>query len=346
MPRPIRLLVVGEFAYNSGSSNVVAEYARAGPAAGFEVRIAAGFGRSDARVKRALPQEADAAWATHALVIYEGRPFLDEAAIARLDRAVPHRRRVAVDCDGHCAPLVSVDGDDNAWPCGQPAWREAFAAAGAVTLQPSIGEASPGTIRWPYFGMPPLAPASNRRPRIAMQYVGNNWFRAAALLELFAAMRAVSPRAHLQVRGRGWDGSTLPGLEHGTYADPAALASLGVRVARPAPFGGVVAAMGRALLSPVLLRPVLSQLGLITPRMFETAAASTLPVYTAADARIGALYAGTDGALCLGTDLQEGLRRVLDDLPRCQAVAAELRARLAAEYSYAGNLERLRAILD
>ncbi len=338
----IRLLVIGEFVYSSGSSNVVREYVRAGPAAGFDVRIAASFGRSDRRVCAELPHEADASWATHALVVYEGRPFLDASALASLDRAIPHRRRIVVDCDGHCAPLVNVDGDDNGWPCGPDAWRSAFEEAGALIVQPAIGRPAPGTARWPYFGMPP--PAQRRSKRLTMQYVGNNWFRANALLDLFAAARQALPGARLRVRGRGWDGTSLPGLEHGTHADPGKLAALGVTVARPAPFGGVVDAMGEALLAPVLVRPVLSRLRLLTPRMFETAAADTIPLYNEADRHIAELYRD-DGLLCLGRSPAEQLAGVFADAPRYQAQAAEVRAHLLERYSYEENLRALRQLL-
>lgn len=340
----VRLLVIGEFAYNSGSSNVVREYVRAGPAAGFDVRIAAAFGRSDRRVRAELPHEADPRWATHALVIYEGRPFLHNRSLAALEQAIPRARRLVVDCDGHCAPLVNVVGDDNGWPCGHDAWRRAFEAAGSVILQPSIAEAAPGTLRWPYFGMPPASPGSPRPRRLTMQYVGNNWFRARALLEVFAAGRQAIPSARLQVRGRGWDGSSLPGLEHGTYAAPADLAALGIRVARPAPFGRVTETMSQALLSPVLVRPVLSRLGLLTPRMLETAAASTLPVYTEADPQIAALY-DDGGALCLGPDPAARIAVILDDLPRFEALAGDIRASLAGRFGYERNLSALRELL-
>lgn len=346
MPPLIRLLVVGEFAYSSGSSNIVREYVRAGPSAGFEVRIAAGFGHSDRRVRAELPYEPDANWVTHALVIYERRPFLDERALAALERVVPRTRRAVVDCDGHYAPLVRVDGDDNAWPCGLADWRAAIEAAGELILQPAIGQPAPGTVRWPYFGMPPSPPQrDSRRKRLTMQYVGNNWFRAEALLAVFAAVRAASPSARLQLRGRGWDGSSLPGLERGTYADPAELQALGIRVARPAPFGRVAETMSQSILAPVLLRPVLSKLGLLTPRMLETAAASTIPVYTEADPIVSVLY-NDARALCLGANPAEKLGEILRDAPRFETVAGELRARLEHDYAYETNLRTLRRLLN
>lgn len=346
MAPPIRLLVVGEFAYSSGSSNIVREYVRAGPSAGFDVRIAASLGHSDRRVRAELPHELDAGWATHALVIYEGRPFLDEPALASLERAVPRARRAVVDCDGHYSPLVRVEGDDNAWPCGQAAWRAAIEAAGELILQPAIGQPSAGTVRWPYFGMPPSPPGRDAaRKRLTMQYVGNNWFRAKALVAVFATVRDALPSARLQVRGRGWDGASLPGLEHGTYADPAELRALGIRVARPAPFGRVAETMSQSVLAPVLLRPVLSKLGLLTPRMFETAAARTIPVYTEADPIVATLYAD-GGALCLGANPAARLREILAAIPRFEGIAAELRERLAGEYGYEANLRGLRSFLD
>jgi hypothetical protein len=342
----IRLLVIGEFVYSSGSSNVLREYVRAASGSDVQIQVSTEFGRSDRRVRAELPHTSDSRWATHAAVIYEGRPFLDEAALSRLDQLVPRGQRVVVDCDGHRSPLVQVGRDNNAWPCGAASWQAAFDDAGVVTLQPALAAPPAGTIAWPYFGFP-NAPGGRRWPRrqdLDVQYVGNNWFRAEVLLSVFAAARRARPTARLRVRGRGWDGSSLPGLEHATYADPEAFRRLGVEVRPSAPFGKVVDSLGKGAITPVLVRQVLSRLALLTPRMLETSAATTLPVYLEQDRYISNLYED-GGAFCLDEDPAGHIEQLLDDLPRWRILADELSRRLRERYNYSANLAALKGIL-
>ena len=346
MSAATRLLVLGEFSWFSGSSHVIRAYANHGPALGIEVAVATRFGSRDGRISRLLPLCDDPGWATHALIIYEGNPFLSEADLAALDRVLPRSRRAVVDTDGHWAPTTVIGDDDNTWPCGAEAWRQQLAAAADLILQPRLVAPADGAVAFPYFGLPePSLPRRRRSRPIALQYVGNNWFRAAALLDLFAAARrALGPAARLRVCGRGWDGTVRPGFAHATWADPAALADLGVEARPPVPFGTVVARMGQAALSPVLVRPVLSALQMLTPRMLETLSAATVPVYLQEDAYIGRLY-GDEGALCLGAEPESAIGALFDQQEHLRERIETLRAQIARTYGYPAVLRHLRDLL-
>ncbi len=343
----MKLLVAGDFRWDSGSSHVIREYVRHAPDLGIEVAVSSGFGSRDDRVSGLLPYRDDLAWATHLLVVYEGRPFLSEQELAAIDRTFPRDRRAVIDTDGHWGPVVSIAEDNNTGPVGHEAWRKAIAAVSDLVLQPTLREPAAGAVRFPYFGMPEMELSTSATPPLArfdLQYIGNNWYRFDALIALLAAARDVAGVAgRLRVCGRGWDGSVLEGYESGTWADIAAFERLGVEVRGPVPFGQVISSMAQATITPVLMRPVLSALNLLTPRMFETAVAETIPLYTAADPCVGDLY-GDDGALCLGAEPRAKFAEIFDNPVRFAAVAREVRKDLATRYAYPAVLAELREL--
>jgi hypothetical protein len=249
-----------------------------------------------------------------------------------------------IDADGHWGSRIAVGDDDNAWPCGQEAWQEHLRAAGELVLQPVLGAAPEGAIPFPYFGLPPRSARRRPRRKLHVQYVGSNWFRADQLLRLMsAAYDVLGEKSRLRVCGSYWDGTTMDGFEPATYVNPGLLLNLGVEVRPPVPFGQVVERMGDALLTPVLVRPVLGAMRLLTPRMLETIAADTVPVYRPEDGYIAELYADEGGDLAVGS--ADDVARALRDRRRLARKALEIHARLAAGYSYPVLLRRLRSLL-
>ena len=103
--------------------------------------------------------------------------------------------------------------------------------------------------------------------------------------------------------------------------------------------------MGDAVLTPVLVRPVLRALQLLTARMLETVAAHTIPFYREEDRYIGALYGDESGELMLASDSGDFFPRVLRDRKRLERAARERHARLAERYCYPALLRQLRQIL-
>lgn len=344
----MRLLVAGDFRWNSGSSHVIREYVRHGPAVGMEVAVSVELGSRDALISAELPYCADIGWATHLLVVLEGNPFLKEKDLEKIERVIPKSRRAVVDADGHWAPATRTADDDNMWPCGQDAWRQQISSAADLILQPALVSASAGAVSFPYFGMPTEETGNfNRiacRDDLDIQYIGNNWFRSRPLIQVFsAARRFLGNSARLRVCGKYWDGSVRKGFESATKADLDALERLRVDICPPVPFGTVVSHMGEAAISPVLVRPLLSKLGFLTPRMLETVSASTIPVYRQEDSYIASLYKDS-GRLCLGKDAS-GLGNIFHQVPDLCTAVNDLRQHLRLEYSYPSLLKRLRQLM-
>jgi hypothetical protein len=337
----MRILFAADLRWGSGSSHVVAEYVRVAGGLGAEVKVAAPLGSSDEQIRHLLPYEADLTWATHLVIVLEGNPFLDVRTVEQIDRAVPAHRRLVIDADGRSLPVVRVGLDDNVGPHGRAAWAEQFELAGCPVVQPRLGV--DGRHPYSYFGMPD--PGPERDPSTLLRYVGANWWRFDALVSVVRALRAIDRRGRVEVCGRYWDGELRSGYESATTSDADVLAHLGVEVRGPVPFGAVVSSMSDAVLSPVLLRPVLARLGLVTPRVLETIAARTIPLFLAGDTTISDVSAQAD-ALHLGADATADLARILDDLSSHVAIAAELRAETYAAYRYERVFGRLRELLS
>jgi hypothetical protein len=178
-----------------------------------------------------------------------------------------------------------------------------------------------------------------------MQYIGSNWFRFAALTEVFSVARAVlPPGARLRVRGKYWNGEFRSGFEAATKADSETLRQLGIEVCPCVPFGDVVRRMGDATVTPVLVRPLIGALGFLTPRMFETVTAMTIPVYREEDSYISELY-HDDQYFCLGrTDAK--MHDVFQGGETLDTVLQEVRQRIQRDYSYVSLLTRLRDLLS
>lgn len=348
MVDPMRLLIAGEFRWNCGSSHVVKEYIRFGSKQGLDIRVATAFGKSDAGTRRELHYCDDLAWATHLLVIFEGNPFLTESDLSVIERHFPRSKRTVIDADGHWSPLIQVGTDNNGRPCGAASWRGQIEAISDVILQPCLTSATQGASPFPYFGMPEECSAEdNRYPKdVDVQYVGANWFRYPALAEVFEAARAaLGAEAALQVLGTYWDGTSRPGFEDGTTADVDRLATLQVRCGPSVPFGSVIDNMSRSRISPVLVRPVLSAMKMLTPRMFETLAAHTIPIYRSAERYIGDIWKD-DGVFCGGSNLCEAILRLSDRAGQVDDHLRELRHQMRKTYGYEVLVRQLAEIMS
>lgn len=331
-----RILFAADLRWGSGSSHALAEYVRVAPARDVEVKVACTIGSRDEQISRLLPFADDLSWATHLIIVLEGNPFLNTRLMEQIERTVPAHRRLVIDADGRSLPLARVGQDDNFGPHGRVAWAEQFELAACPVVHPRLGNGT--QLPFSYFGMPVPGPKTAQPSQL--RYVGANWWRFDAFVSVVRALRANDQRGRVEVFGRYWDGELRPGYEAATSADAEVLDELGVEIRRPVPFGDVVSSMSGAVVSPVLLRPVLARLGLMTPRVFETIAARTIPLFLQGDTAISD-FASQAEALHLGPDVAGDLGRVLDNLEAHVAIADELRAETFAAYRYEQVLDRL-----
>ncbi|WP_431681202.1 glycosyltransferase family protein [Kitasatospora sp. KL5] len=344
-----RLLIAGDFHWQAGSSHVIAEYVKVAPVLDCEVALAGPLCRLDDQIPTLLPVVDDLAWGTHLVLVFEGRQFLDDRKIELCER-FPRERRIVLDPDAHWGGPTTLGADDSAGPYGHQQWQELYRGLSDHVLQPRLGELPDGARFFPYFGMPrPVrrpeqAPHPSQLP-YELQYVGANWWRWDALAALVEAARSARPPlTRLRVAGRWWTGTPHPDHLTATSNRPGWLTDRGVSVTGPVPFGKVLAQMAKAAVTPVLARPLLAHQRLLTPRMFETVAAGTMPALPPELAYTTDLYGDEITPFILGDDPAEDLARLLRDAITNRAQLSRIQDRLHQRYNYRRVLAQLLAV--
>ncbi|MFG3051473.1 hypothetical protein ACGFZP_11090 [Kitasatospora sp. NPDC048239] len=342
-----RIAIAGNLHWNAGFSQTVAAYVAAAPALDCEVAVAAPLSRMDAEVPGHLPLVEDLGWATHLVFMFEARQFLTDAQ-RELAASFPRNRRAVVDFDGHWDPVASAE-DDGSGPSTE-SWRALYRELSDLVLLPKLGGGLPeGAEFFKCFGLP----AEVHRPPLSgdtdydLQYIGSNWWRWDALAQVVEAAAGADPALRrIRVCGRWWDGETCPGHEAASTSRAGWLRERGVEIHPPVPFGRVIAEMGRSLVSPLLVRPLVAETRLLTPRMFETLASGSLPVLPADAEFLAPLYGVWAQDLLLGPDPAATLGRIAGDRPRYARAVAEIQDRLRVEYGYRQVLADLLAFFE
>lgn len=342
-----RILFAGVFHWNAGSSHMIAEYARVASASGCEVGVSSQLSRLDGTVNGHLPLVDDISWATHLVLVFESRQFLSPEQ-RELCEAVPRQRRIIIDPDGHWGPYVTAGADDNAGADTIESWHKLYADLSDLILQPRMNERLPdGAEFFSYFGMPDIHRLASALPHpralpYELQYVGANWWRWSEMTSLIrAAADAQPPIRRIRVCGRWWTGDPHPDHQTATINVPGWMRDHGVEVAPPVPFGHVVSAMSQAAITPVLARPLLSRMELLTPRMFETLASGSIPALWPDLGYLSALYGDDVELFLLDDDPADSLARMIREPIRYRERLATIQRRVHERFNYRAVLAEL-----
>lgn len=346
MTRP-RILFAGVFHWNAGSSHMIAEYSRAASTAGCEIGVSTQLSCLDGTVNVHLPLVDDITWATHLVLVFESRQFLSTEQ-RELCESVPRQRRIILDPDGHWGPYAIAGVDDNAGVDTIESWHKLYADLSDVILQPRLNNQLPdGAEFFSYFGMPDIHRLATDLPHpqalpYQLQYVGANWWRWNEMTNLIrAAAAAQPPIRRIRLCGRWWTGGPHPDHATATANEPGWMQDHGVEVAPPVPFGHVVSAMSQAAITPVLARPLLAQMELLTPRMFETLASGSIPALWPDLGYLSALYGADVELFLLDDDPAGALARMLRDPARYRERLATIQRRVHERFNYRAVLAEL-----
>jgi hypothetical protein len=185
-----------------------------------------------------------------------------------------------------------------------------------------------------------------------MLYVGNSKFRWKPMERLLRAIEpARSTLGRIGVIGHGW-GAMPPWaaelqMEEAYFTDPSYLQRFGVDVLPPVPFTDVITWMSKATFNLVLTRPTFGHMRLVTPRLFETFAASTIPLFVLDEAYITELY-GSE-ALELRLPDKQPEEKILDLVARPEhyaAIVRRIRRHLAEKHSHKTRVLRLIELVE
>src|SRR5262249_51239878 len=151
--------------------------------------------------------------------------------------------------------------------------------------------------------------------------------------------------------GHGWD--VLPAwavpmnMQDAYYTDAAYMRRLGVEFMPPVPFEQVVAWMSKATFNPVISRPTFNRMRLVTPRFFETPAASTIPLFGLDDQYVAEIYGEAALELVLPANRPED--KILDLFRRTEhyaGIVRGIRRHLTERHSQAARLRELVEIIE
>jgi hypothetical protein len=345
----MRLLFVSALHEFAGGALTIASYVRHAKTLGHEIVVFGEPSEAFPEVSYALdPEGFDFA----VFVVNETTDFPDLPHLARLLDAIPRERRLVVDCAGRYNDTVRVDGDLNHLDQldGHPGheWIESLDAVGAAILQPTLHPSKPEVRSFLFHGYEPEweRPLDLGTKAHGIVYVGDNWFRWHALLQVLEAAEPVRGSARgWMVAGEGWNEMPAwldePLRSAACFAEPERLHRLGVELRPAVGAGDVVATMSLGTVNPVLVRPTFGELQLVTPRFFETVAADTIPVFDLDSQFVAEIYGPEAVELVLGEDRAERLADVFRRPSHYGEIVTEVRRHLRERHSFTVRLEEL-----
>lgn len=184
-----------------------------------------------------------------------------------------------------------------------------------------------------------------------MVYVGHSKYRWGPMMRVLSALEPIRSKVgRIGLVGEGWGSlpwwATWMKIEGTYYSDAEYLRALEVEVMPPVPFGEVPRWMSRGVFNPVLLRPTFDRMRLVNPRMFETPASGTIPVFVIDEAHVGEICGESGLELTLDADASERLEEIVAHPEAYARVVARIRRHLAGEHSHRARLRQLISILE
>jgi hypothetical protein len=278
----------------------------------------------------------------------------DSIDFVRLMGQVPRRRRIVLDGDGNYNERLCVDGDCNHRDAAASRrWIDVCDSLTDKICQPTLHPLRRNVRPFLFYAYDPAweQALDSRAKEFGMVYVGHSKFRWRPMHRVLRAVEPVRDKVgRIALVGDGWD--ALPRwaasmrLETTYYSDPDYLKNLGVEFVPAVPFTGVINWMSKGVFNPVLLRPTFEHLRFVTPRLFETPAANTIPLFAMAETHVREVYGAPAAELVLGDGAAETVRDLMRRPEHYLGVVRGIREHLAANHSHAVRLRELLQIIE
>ncbi len=343
----MRVMFVYNVGDDVGSAQTIHNYSRVAKALGHDVAV---YRR---RAASALNYSLDVESADLVIFVLEWWLDLHYAGhlnLVRLMCKVPRTRRVVIDNDGMYNDVIRVDGDYNhPDEVNCRARADLYESISDSIFQPTLHPLRPNVRPFLFHGYNSAleVPLNFRGKEYGMFYVGNNWFRWRALERVLRAIEPIRDQVgRIGLVGYAWDPPAHwiePGLRQAAcYTDPGYLQKLAVEVMPPVPVPEVIGTMSKGIFNPVLLRPLFNRLRLVNPRLFETPAANTVPIFGLDRPYVQELYGDEALELVLPEDHPE--QKILDVVhqpDRYVQIVKSIRRHLAERHSYEARFREL-----
>lgn len=279
------------------------------------------------------------------IYLHQDRPFPLNEPMSR----TPRRKRIVIDDDGMYNDFVRIGGDYNHPSEADSRCRtELYDSISDHILQPSLRPLRKNVRSCLLHGYNPEweQPLDFAAKPYGMVYVGSNWFRWRALKRVLDAVEPVRDSVGpMTIAGHGWQEMPWwveqPLRDDAYFTDPDYLRGLGIELRPPVPIDQVVPTMSLGVVNPVLVRPTFNHFRVVNPRLFETVAANTIPLFNL-DAEYVAETFGLDAVeLVLREDASDQIVEILERPEHYAEVVHEMRRHLARHHSFAVRVQEL-----
>ena len=99
--------------------------------------------------------------------------------------------------------------------------------------------------------------------------------------------------------------------------------------------------MSMGLINPVFVRPILNKLKFVTPRMFETFTANTVPLIPKYFTHAQDLYGSDVNKLILSNNPARDILKILDNYKTYNSLCREIKEMLNKKHSYKTRINQL-----
>ena len=349
----MRLMFVYYAWADQGSGLVIQGYTEAARALGHEVAV---YGPANPKIPLHYSMDMESADAV--IFIFEWTTQLqygDTLDLVRLVGKVPRSRRIILDGDGNYNDRICSSGDYNHNDLSaKQRWIELCDSLADKICQPTLHPLRSNVRPFLFYAYNPSweEPLDFRSKEYGMIYVGHSKFRWHPMQRVLQAMEPIrNQMGRIALVGEGWGSLPLWAipmqLEDTYFSDASYLRKLNIEIMPPVPFGHVINWMSKAVFNPVIVRPTFDLMKLVTPRLFETPAASTIPLFGLDHSHVREIYGGQALELTL-TDI-EPERKILDIVQRPEYYAdivRSIREHLSEKHSHKARLQELIKIVE
>lgn len=278
----MKITFVGNFRNASGTSEVIRNYYEVGKKINIAVSIA-GLGAVDKAVSSMIPVQANIQTTDILVLVFETTMNICGDQFKYVADVSKKVRTLILDTDGKYGPFVSLENDSShSSNSSAVKWRELMSSLSDRIYQPKAVNHSIGDGEtFLFYGFPSQTYEFDDTAPYPYDilYMGNNWHRWKQISTFVAKLhniRYLVPK--IAIFGRGWNSEPIFGPHDERFSDQDFLNRHDVSVFPSAPFGTILECMSQGKFNPVLVRPILSHMMYLTPRMFETFAANTVPI--------------------------------------------------------------------
>lgn len=322
------LIFVGDFYYNSGSTQTLIYYSKAAKDLGFRAAITGYI--SDDNVTKYLSIISLDEWPRDALIVYifENVLYLDPdvnpGLLEKYLSKTKNKRRLIIDTDAIYSKHPESDLERR--------WKIVLEKIEAPILQPRIDSSvhDNKVKAFPFFVFPAYSHGRANKKKYDIVYVGNNWHREKEMKNFIQQLDSSKKIKSMAIYGENWKRSLSPPI------------NFNLNLNGPVGPNKVVKTMSTGVFNPVLVSKKLLERKLYTPRMFETLAALTIPLFPDSFSYANRIYGCRIKKLVFNNNnLGEVITKAVKERRTLERYLNHLRKELFERFSSYRSLKRL-----